>query len=260
MTNLFDLAGKVVLITGGYGYLGKAISLGLSESGANVVVLGRDENKFLSAFQEEKAQNISFVACDVTSTSSVKEAFERVFSQYKRIDVLINNAASVKNTGRPESVSDSDWQFTMDGVSGCYYRCMREVFPYFQLQSIGKIINIASMYGVVSPNFEIYKDCPQFTNPPQYGAAKAGVVQLTKYFASYWGRQGILVNCVSPGPFPSKQVQENALFVENLQAKTMLGRIGTPDDLKGIMILLSSDASNYIQGQNIMVDGGWTAW
>ncbi|HKB44766.1 MAG TPA: SDR family oxidoreductase, partial [Chitinophagaceae bacterium] len=95
-------------------------------------------------------------------------------------------------------------------------------------------------------------------NPPHYGAAKAGILQLTKYYASYLGSSGITVNCVTPGPFPSLEVQKNHKFIEKLSARTLLGRIGKPEDLAGAFVFLSSDAANFITGQNLVVDGGWT--
>ena len=115
------------------------------------------------------------------------------------------------------------------------------------------------MYGVVAPDFSVYDDSPQFFNPPHYGAAKAGLVQLTKYYASYLGKYNINVNAVSPGPFPHDSVQKDVGFIKRLESKTALKRIGKPSDLGGIFVFLCSDASNYITGQNLMVDGGWTA-
>ena len=123
----------------------------------------------------------------------------------------------------------------------------------------GKIINVSSMYGVVAPQFEIYDDFPAYLNPPHYGAAKAGVIQLTKYYASYLGKYNVQVNTVTPGPFPSDKVQESQEFVESLEHKTCLNRIGKPEDLAGSFVFLASDASNFITGQNIIVDGGWTS-
>jgi gluconate 5-dehydrogenase len=121
-------------------------------------------------------------------------------------------------------------------------------------------VNIASIYGVVSPDFQVYEDIEQFINPPHYGAAKAGIIQLTKYFASHLGPLNIQVNSISPGPFPAKQVQDaSLLFIERLSKKTMLKRVGKPEDIAGAVILLSSNGSDFITGHNLMVDGGWTA-
>ena len=114
------------------------------------------------------------------------------------------------------------------------------------------------MYGMVSPDFSIYEEFPNFLNPPHYGAAKAAVIQLTKYFAHYLGTEDIQVNAVSPGAFPSEKVQENNLFIKSLEKKTALKRIGQPSDLVGAFVFLSSNASDYITGHNLVVDGGWT--
>ena len=114
------------------------------------------------------------------------------------------------------------------------------------------------MYGIVAPQFDVYNDYPQFINPPHYGAAKAGVVQLTKYYASYLGNKNIQVNAVTPGPFPSETVQQSEGFIKKLEEKTALNRIGKPEDLAGAFVFLSSDASDFITGQNIIIDGGWT--
>jgi NAD(P)-dependent dehydrogenase (short-subunit alcohol dehydrogenase family) len=114
------------------------------------------------------------------------------------------------------------------------------------------------MYGVVAPDFGVYEDSPEYLNPPHYGAAKAGIIQLTKYYASYLGDLNILVNSVTPGPFPSETVQRNKTFIAALEKNTLLNRIGKPEDLAGIFTFLSSDASSFITGQNFIVDGGWT--
>jgi len=156
-------------------------------------------------------------------------------------------------------MTDEDWQIGIDGTLNSVFRCVREIIPYFKKNNSGKIINVSSMYGVVAPQFEVYDEFPQFLNPPHYGAAKAGIIQLTKYYASYLGQFGINVNTVTPGPFPSIPVQKEIGFVEALKRKTCLDRIGNPEDLAGAFVFLASEASNYITGQNIIVDGGWTS-
>ena len=124
----------------------------------------------------------------------------------------------------------------------------------------GVVLNIGSMYGHVAPDWRLYEDVPQ-ANPPSYGAAKAGVIQFTKYLASFLAPHGIRVNCISPGPFPYEETaREHPEFVERLNAKSPLGRIGRPHEIKGAAALLCSDASSYMSGQNICVDGGWTIW
>jgi gluconate 5-dehydrogenase len=131
-------------------------------------------------------------------------------------------------------------------------------------QNSGKVINISSMYGLVSPDFDsLYKGegCEIYTNPPHYGAAKSAVLQLTRYFAALLGEYNIQVNAIVPGPFPNVAIQiANQAFIERLKSKNPLHRIGKPEDLYGVIALLSSSASDFITGQAIQVDGGWTIW
>ncbi|PVY39074.1 SDR family NAD(P)-dependent oxidoreductase [Pontibacter virosus] len=258
LTDLFSLTGKVALVTGGYGHLGTAISLALAEAGATLYVLGRSEDKFKEAFSEHPDLNLSFVYCDISETKTVTAAFEQVQQEAGRIDVLVNNAFYSKGQ-QPEQLTDEEWAYGIDGNLNSVYRCIREAIPYLKRQG-GRIINVSSMYGMVSPDFSIYDESPAFLNPPHYGAAKAGVLQLTRYFACYLGKYNITVNAVTPGPFPSEQVQQNEAFMEQLKKKNPLGRIGKPDDLKGAFVYLASDASAFMTGQNMVLDGGWTAW
>jgi NAD(P)-dependent dehydrogenase (short-subunit alcohol dehydrogenase family) len=258
MIKTFNLNEKIILITGGYGYLGKAITESLLFHGAQVYVLGRDENKFLDIFATIKDKtNLFFEYCDVSNTDEIKKAFQAIYLVTGKIDVLINNAMYYKGQS-PELMTDDEWMIGIDGTLSNVFRCIREIIPYYKETMKGKIINVSSMYGVVAPQFEVYDDFPQFLNPPHYGAAKAGIIQLTKYYASYLGHLGINVNAVTPGPFPSLPVQKSAGFINNLKSKTCLNEIGKPEDLAGAFVFLSSDASNYITGQNIIVDGGWT--
>ena len=124
----------------------------------------------------------------------------------------------------------------------------------------GSIVNVASMYGIVSPQPAAYAGSPDFHNPPAYGAAKAGVIQYTRYAAVHLAPDGVRVNAISPGPFPSPSVQEDPAFIAGLAARVPLGRIGRPEDLVGPLVFLLSDASRYVTGHNLVVDGGWTIW
>lgn len=256
----FNLQEKVVLITGGYGYLGKAITESLLYHGATVYVLGRDRNKFMQEFDKNPGldETLFFQYCDIKDSNSISGAFKKVKDRTQKIDVLINNAFYSKGQS-PESMSDEEWAFGIDGTLNSIFRCIKEAIPYFKEKGKGKIINVSSMYGLVAPDFDIYENAPQFLNPPHYGAAKAGVLQLSRYYASYLGAMGVTVNSVTPGPYPSKKVQEDQDFVKRLSNKTCLGRIGEPEDLAGVFVFLASDAANYITGQNIVIDGGWTA-
>jgi NAD(P)-dependent dehydrogenase (short-subunit alcohol dehydrogenase family) len=250
-----ELTGKNIAITGGYGYLGKAIVESLAAHGANVFVLGRKEQTFAQAFQSPA---VHFVHCDVADSKSIQHAISQVGDRANSIDCIINNAFYSRGQS-PTEMTDEDWAMGVDGTLNSVFRCIRAIIPFFKKQGSGKIINVSSMYGMVAPDFSVYDDSPSFLNPPHYGAAKAAVLQLTRYYASYLGKQGITVNAVTPGPFPSNEVMKDGDFVERLSAKTCLGRVGKPEDLAGVFVFLASDAANYITGQNFVVDGGWTA-
>lgn len=256
MSNQINVSGKVILVTGGYGHLGKAIVHGLAAHGATVLVIGREQKKFFDSFGTA-SDNILFRKGDVSSSSGIEEVFTGIIKDYNRIDVLINNAFYSAGQS-PEFMTDDEWSRGVDGALGSVFRCIRAVIPIMKNQRSGKIINVASMYGMVAPDFRAYEQSPSFLNPPHYGAAKAGVIQLTRYYASYLGLDGITVNCVSPGPFPSEAVQADQDFIARLGERTVLGRIGLPEELSGIFVFLSSEAANFITGQNIAVDGGWT--
>ena len=256
MLNIFDLTGKVVIITGGYGYLGKSIVKGMAQSGAIIYVLGRSEDDFNKALSAKNG-GIKFIKGDVSDSASIEQAYEEVNIKEGKIDVLVNNAFYSKGQ-HPEKMNDEDWNYGIDGSLNSVFRCIRAIIPYYKKNLGGKIINVASMYGMVSPTFEVYDEFPQYLNPPHYGAAKAGVIQMTKYYAGYLGKHGVNVNCISPGPFPNETVQEEKGFVSALSSQNSLGRIGKPEELVGAFVYLASDASSYVTGHNLVVDGGWT--
>lgn len=254
--NIFDVENKVILYTGGYGYLGREPVKYLAKVKAKVYVLARNIEKFKNAFNED---NIFFQEFDLSDSSSIIEAFKNVYRKEGKIDVLINNAVYSRGQS-PEKMTDDDFTFGIQGALNSTFVCIREIIPYQKKQNFGKIINISSMYGMVAPDFSVYETSPNSLNPPHYGAAKAGIIQLTKYYASYLGKNNIQVNSITPGPFPSVNVQtNNKEFIVKLAEHTMLNRIGRPEDMIGAIVLLSSKASDYITGQNIIVDGGWTS-
>lgn len=257
MVHNLNLRDKVILVTGGYGHLGSAITLSLLEHGALVYVLARSRNKFEETFSEVNERSLFFEHCDISDTDSIKKTFKTIYEKEGKINGLINNAFYLKGQS-PEKMSDEDFAYGIEGTLNSVFTCIREITPYLKKTPNGKIVNVSSMYGVVAPDFGVYDDSPQYLNPPHYGAAKAGVLQLTKYYSSFLGRDDITVNAVTPGPFPSLAVQEDSGFVSRLENKTVLGRIGKPEDLAGAFVFLLSNAANYITGQNIIVDGGWT--
>lgn len=261
--NLFSLKDKVAIVTGGYGHLGKAMVLALLAQEAQVIVAGRNKEKYNRAFNEIESEKLHFEVLDITQSESFVECFAVVNDKFGSIDILVNNAHAARGNSQ-ENLSDDDWNYTMEGVVGSTHKSTRGVIPYMKKQKSGKIINITSMYGMVSPDFEsLYQgdDCEKYTNPPHYGAAKAAMIQLTKYYAVLLGKYNIHVNAVSPGPFPNPIVQaQNDNFVKRLQKKNPLNKIGNPEDISGAIVLLASNASNFMTGQIIQVDGGWTIW
>ncbi|MCX7048337.1 MAG: SDR family oxidoreductase [Candidatus Sumerlaeota bacterium] len=259
--SLFRLDKKVALITGGYGHLGVGMTQSLAEAGAIAVVCGRSEAKFKKVFGAKTKPPVYFQEMDVSSTQSVQSGLAAIHKTWRRIDILINNAFYAASNA-PEKMTDAEWRLGVEGTLDSVFRCIREAIAFMKPPRGrgGSIINVSSMYGMVSPNFEVYRDNPDYVNPPNYGAAKAGVIQLTRYFAIYLAKKGIRVNCISPGAFPSSDVQKQTGFIRNLEEKIPLGRIGRRDELKGAALFLASEASSYMTGQNIVVDGGWTAW
>jgi gluconate 5-dehydrogenase len=259
---LFNLEGKIAIVTGGYGHLGSAMVRALAIAGAKVIVAGRSKDKYESKFTTDEKKQLVFMPIDITQLESIQSLFDKVFKEFGRIDILVNNAHTARGSSQ-EKMDDADWAYTMDGVVGSVHRCIKAVLPIMKNQQSGKIINITSMYGMVSPDFSLYKgdNCEMYTNPPHYGAAKAAMNQVTRYFAVLLGQHNVQVNGIAPGPFPKPEIQTaNPKFVERLSCKNPLNRIGKPDDLAGVTLLLSSSASDFITGQIIQVDGGWTIW
>lgn len=263
MKDLFSLDGKVIVLTGGAGYLGTAITVGLLEFGATVMVADIAAPKLEEISESgRKYPNLFSTICDVSSTDSIKEMFKTTYEKCGKIDVLINCAtfgAGYGSSGKIESTSDEDWFKGVDGALGVTFRCTREVIQYFDKIGGGNIINFGSMYGVVSPDPKIYGTSGQ-NNPANYGAGKAGVLQFTRYCAAHLVGKKIRVNSITPGPFPNTNRPIPPEFLDNLSAKTMLGRVGKPKEIVGAVVFLSSDASSFMTGSNITVDGGWTAW
>lgn len=257
---LFDMTGKVCIVTGGTGYLGSANVKALKDFGATVVVASRRK----SEDRGERQMPLEcdwFIQCDVSSTESVRDCFRQVYEKYGRIDVLVNCAVYGAGYGKDsqlEFMSDEIFNKGVEGSLGVVFRGMREVVPFMKEKG-GSIINYCSMYGLVSPDLRIYGDNPQ-KQPPNYGAGKAGVAQVTRYAAGALAEYGIRVNCVTPGPFPQPVNQTDEAFNQQLANKTMLGRFGQNYEMSGAVLLLASDAGSFMTGSNIVVDGGWTAW
>ena len=206
---LFDLTGKICVVTGGTGYLGSENVKILKDFGGTVVCADLRESEDRWEKAEGPAYDM-FVQCDVSSTDSIKACFARVAEKYGRIDVLVNCACYGAGYGKGsqlEFMDDETFNKGVDGAIGTVFRGMREVVPYMKEKG-GSIINYCSMYGLVSPDLRIYGDNPQ-KQPPNYGAGKAGVAQITRYAACSLSEYGIRVNAVTPGPFPNPKNQND---------------------------------------------------
>ena len=175
----FKLNGKIAIVTGGCGWLGHAMVDALSEAGAKVYVAGTSEEKFKNVYGQNS--DLVFLPINIMDSQSIKHAFDVVNAEEGRIDILVNDAASISCGGKkPEEIDDAMWQSTMEGVAGSVFKCIREVVPFME-KTGGAVVNIASMYGVVSPDLSMYEDvCAPYLNPVAYGAGKAAVVQMTK--------------------------------------------------------------------------------
>ena len=252
--NLFSCKDKVALVTGGLGLIGKEIVQGLNDFGASVCVADINQHQ-MKGFKNLDAVN--FQQFDITSEDSIRQTLEAVIKQFKKIDILVNCA--YPRTGdwgaRCEDVSFDSWKMNVNSHLGGYFLCCQKVAEQMKIQGGGSIINFASIYGIVAPDFSIYEGSTM-TMPVAYSAIKGGVIAFSKYMAAYYAKNNIRVNCVSPGGVFDKQP---ASFVEKYVIKTPLGRMGTPEDMVGAVLYLASDASLYVTGHNLIVDGGWTA-
>jgi NAD(P)-dependent dehydrogenase (short-subunit alcohol dehydrogenase family) len=262
LQQLLSLKGKTAVVTGGAGYLGTAISETLAELGANLVLASRDQAKCQKMCEEIVRLNAGSVQAvalelDVLKKGSATKFFAQVHEHFPAVDILVNNAWS-GNKNSWESITDEDWEHDVNMSLNSVFRLTKAAFPDLKATR-GVILNIASMYGHIGPDYRIY-DGKEFANPPSYGAAKAGVIQFTRYLASFLSPHGIRVNALSPGAFPHPPTQKHDGFMQRLASKNPMNRIGQPEELKGAVALLCSDAGSYITGQNLCVDGGWAIW
>ena len=260
---MFSLEGKVVVLTGATGYFGKSFAHSLCNMGATIILVSRNNvnlRNLRSDLLELGHANVDVYSADLFNDDERKKLFKYVESSYEKVDVLINNAYS-GNPGTIDSSSISDFSEAFDITVTAAFRLVQLFQPLLsRTEGSSSVINIASMYGVVSPDGEIYGN-NGLNNPPYYGAAKAGLIQLTRYLACHMADKGIRVNSVSPGAFPPVDISsKNPKFYKELCRKTPMNRIGLPHELSGVLLLLASDSSSFITGANIPVDGGWTAW
>lgn len=256
---LFDLRGKTALVTGGTGHLGSAMSRALAEAGANVVITSRDADRARAAAVAlpvvEGAKHFG-VELDQLDTVNIEQQFANALAQTGRIDVLVNNGHAA--VGKDwTNVTAEEFTRQLSNATG-YFLLARLVRNHAVERGGGaSIILLGSMYGVVGSYPDAYERVC-VASPVAYHALKGGIVQMTRHLAVYWAKDNVRVNCLSPGPFPNEKAP--AAMVERLCEKSPMARMGRPDELKGAIVFLASNASSYMTGQNLLIDGGWTAW
>lgn len=242
------LKDMIIIVTGGNGLLGKAILKRLKSEGA--FCINFDIN-------HETNNDLSQVYCDITNTNSIDEGLEIVLKKYKKIDGLVNNAyPRTKDWGTKfEDIVYDSWKQNIDWQLNSYFYISQRVANQMSIQKEGSIVNMASIYGVVGADFTVYEGT-NMTMPAAYSAIKGALINFTRYVASYFGPHQVRVNAVSPGGIFDNQ---NEVFVSNYSKKVPMRRLGTPEDIAPTIAFLLSDDAKYITGQNIIVDGGWTA-
>jgi NAD(P)-dependent dehydrogenase (short-subunit alcohol dehydrogenase family) len=259
--DLFSLKGKTILITGGTGLIGSGFAAVLYSYGANVIIGDIDVKRaetMINRIRRNKMENkIIFEYLDITDSESVNKCLKNIMEEFKTINVVINNAyPRNKNYGNKyEDIHFEDWRENVDMHLNGYFLVCQIFSKQMIKQGFGKIINIASIYGLRAPRFNIYEHT-NMTMPAEYSAIKGGIINFTRYLAAYLGKHQITANCISLGGVYD---QQPTLFADNYSKNVPLGRMGSIDDFKGVIVFLSSDSSNYINGQNIIIDGGWTA-
>lgn len=265
---LFSIKDKVILITGAGGILGTRLCQALAELGAKLVVVDINQDNLTNLCNQLKniAPHFIDIACDISKQQDVEAMVETTLKKFSRIDILYNNAATKTNNldaffADVENFELSTWQEIMATNLDGMFLVAKYVGKQMIRQQSGNIIQTTSIYGHMAPDQRIYENSnymgKQINTPAVYSASKAGVIGLTRHLATLWAQHGIRVNCISPGGITSGQNDE---FQRRYSQRVPLGRMAAVDDMIGAYVFLASDASAYITGQNILVDGGLSAW
>lgn len=255
----FSLKNKIAFITGGAGLLGSEITKALSQAKAKVIILDINREKAEELIKELRKEKLNphFEKFDVTSLEAIDSNIENLHNKYGRIDIWINTAyPRTQDWGeKVENLNLASWQRNVDIHLNSYSWISRKVCLIMKKQKFGSLINFGSIYGVVGNNFNIYEGTKM--NPPMaYSAIKGGIINLTRYLSSYFGKYNVRINCLCPGGIFDHQDKK---FIKNYEKNTPLKRMGKPEDVASACLFLASDASSYITGTTLMVDGGWTA-
>ena len=257
--NPFDLSGLTILLTGATGHLGRAMAHGLAHAGARLVVSSRNMDAAESVADElaspTGARHVA-TQIDHLDHDSLQQGFERAVTEVAKLDVLIANGHQACASDW-KSVTEDEFNGVLKNATG-YFMLARLLRDHVVSRSAsGNVIFLGSMYGLVGSYPDAYAGIVP-ASPVAYHALKGGVLQMTRHLAVYWAADKVRVNCLSPGPFPASSVSDK--LVENLAQRSPMGRMGRAEELVGPAIFLSSNASSYVTGHNLVVDGGWTAW
>lgn len=268
----FRLDGKVAVVTGAAGLLGREHCRALAGAGAIVVAADLDGAGAAALAERVRAESggpALGLSLDVSDGARVRAAAERVLAEFGRVDVLVNNAAIDDKVGEtageaanrfedyPEAVWDRAFAVNVKGT----FLCAQAFGARMAERGSGSIVNVASTYGLVAPDQSLYRDesgRQAFYKSPAYPATKGAVLSFTRFLAAYWGSAGVRVNTLSPGGVATEHHDPG--FVARYSGRTPLGRMAAPGDYRGALVFLASDASRYMTGANLVVDGGWTAW
>lgn len=273
-SELFSVSGKTAIVTGASGFLGRTFVRTLLANGARVVALGRSQRLFeeLEAWKGEfGTESCAAYRLDMYDPKALMEVLERIAGEESSVDILVNNAHELGPatgfnvpSGSLEAADMDTWIRNLTG--GVYWAATttQKLGARMKKQGAGSIINISTMYALVAPRPALYEGT-NFINPPGYSASKAALLSFTRYVASFWGAYGVRANAILPGPFSNTEdlggantVERDSPFLERLKNYTCLGRIGLPNELAGALLFLASDASSFMTGQSIVIDGGWT--
>jgi NAD(P)-dependent dehydrogenase (short-subunit alcohol dehydrogenase family) len=266
------IAGRIAIVTGAIGLLGREHCRALAEAGACVVAVDIDMSD-TQDFAHELHRNYRVpalgVGVDITQKAEVRSLVNLILERFGRIDILVNNAAINDMVEDPTVACELSrfecyplelWRRCLDvNVTGAFI-CSQLLGTQMAANGSGAIINIASTYGLVAPDQRLYRTPDgdqEFYKSPVYPVSKGALLSLTRFLAAYWGRSGVRVNAISPGGVENSQEE---YFVRNYSERTPLGRMARPSDFRGALLYLASDASSYVTGANIVVDGGWTIW
>jgi len=269
---LFSLKNKIAIVTGALGLIGKQHCYALAEAGAHVVVADMNEQKCDEFAEELDTATLTEplgVGVDITMRESIEALRNRVMEKFGTIDILVNNAAINDMFESPAAAAEQSkfenyplelWQKSLDvNVTGMFL-CSQILGGVMASGNGGSIINIASTYGLVAPDQLLYVK-PDGTQPfyksPSYPTTKGAVIAFTKFLAAYWAKKNVRVNVLCPGGVQNGQ---DKYFIENYSARTPMGRMAKPTDYKGTLVFLASEASSYMTGSTVVVDGGWTVW